>query len=137
MPGLDVSEAFDESFFDQFNLVRRLEGVNNSGRSVTVDTVTEGLYGVVTMASPNDLERLPEADISKKSIIVVTQNRLQLSSAGPDADHTYKADVVYWAGDYYQVTTVEDYSRYGEGYIWALCQATDFVLAPPTPNPVT
>lgn len=136
MPGLDVSDAFDASFFDVFNLIRRAETVSNHGRPVVVPTVTNGLYGVVTMASPNDLERVPEADVSLKSIVIVTQNRLQLGSVGPDADTTIKADIVQWAGDNFQVALVEDYSRYGEGYIWALAQATDYQLAAPTPNPV-
>ena len=136
MPGLDVSEAFDNDFWDSFTLIRRLETVGNDGFSNIANTVTPNQWGVITMASPNDLQRLPEADIALKSIVIVTQVRLQLASANPGNGPTTKADVVQWAGDNYQVTLVEDYSRFGEGFIWAMAQATDYQIAAPTPNPV-
>lgn len=135
MPSLDVSDAFDESFFDTFTLIRRVETVGNTGFATKAETVTPNQLGVVTAASPNDLKRLPEADISLKSIVIVTQVRLQLASTNADPTKTTKADVVQWANDYYQVALVEDYSRYGQGYIYALAQATDFQLAPPTAAP--
>lgn len=132
MPGFDVSDAFDASMFDTFSILRRTEVVGNDGFSViTAIQIIANQYGVITMASPNDLERLPEADVSTKSIIIVTQSRLQLESSGK------KADVVQCLnGEYFQVVTVEDYSRYGVGYIWAIATATDYQDQPPTPNPL-
>lgn len=136
MPALDVSDGFDTDFFDTFTLHRRLETVNDHGRSEVVDTPTPNCLGVVTAASPNDLQRWPEADISLKSITITTQVRLQLASPGPDGS-SYKADVIEWAGNHYQVGLVEDYSRYAVGYLWCIAQAIDYTPAAPTPNPVT
>lgn len=134
MPSLDVSDAFDPSFFDTFDLHRRVETVTNHGRSSVVTTITPDQLGVVEASSPNDLERWPEADVSLKSINIITKVRLQLASTpGPADGETYKADVVYWAGNYYQVGYVDDYSRYGEGYIFAIAQTTAYVPAAPTP----
>lgn len=135
MPAIDVSDAFDPDFFDTFILHRRLETPDIHGRSTTVDVVTPNQYGVVTAASPNDLQRLPEADVSLKSITITTLTRIQLESTGPGGK-TYKADIIEWAGDFYQVNLVEDYSRFGQGYLWCIAQAIDYTPAPPTPNPV-
>lgn len=135
MPILDVSDAFDASFWDEFALHRRVETVGNDGFATTEDNATRPYYGVIAAASPNDLQRLPEADVALKSITIVTKTRLQLASRN-DADptKTIKADVVEWAGDFYQVVHVDDYSRYGAGFIWALAQAIDYQIAPPTPE---
>lgn len=131
MVGFDVSDAFDESFFDTFSIIRRTEVVGNEGFPVVTPTVIANQYGVITMASPNDLERMPEADVSTKAIVVVTQSRLQLESNG------IKADLVQCMnGEYFQVVTVEDYSRYGVGYIFAIAKAIDYQDKPPTPNPI-
>lgn len=138
MPALDVDDAFDADFFDTFALVRRLETVNDHGRSDVVATTTPDLLAVITASSPNDLQRWPEANISLKSITIITKVRLQLASPGPDDQPgtTYKADIVQWAGNSYQLGLVEDYSRYGEGYVWCLAQTIDYTPEAPTPNPV-
>ena len=136
MAGLDVSDAFDGNFLDTFDIIRREETVGDDGFATKNVTTDAGQYGVVTMASPNDLQRLPEADVSLKTIIIVTMARLQLASKTDDPEVTIKADIVLWAGDYYQVSLVDDYSRYGQGYIWAMAQAIDYQLEAPTPNPV-
>lgn len=139
MPSLDVSDAFDQEFFDTFTLHRRLEAISNYGRPVITETVTPNQLGVITAASPNDLQRWPEADISLKSIVITTMVRLQLASPKKSADPagtSYKADIIEWGGNYYQVGLVEDYSRYAVGYIWAIAQTIDYTPAAPTPNPL-
>ena len=139
MPSLDVSDAFDPEFFDTFSLHRRLETVSDHGRSVVVPTITPDQLAVITAASPDDLKRWPEADISLKSITITTQVRLQLASPGPTPDETYKADVIEWpqgSGDMYQVGLVEDYSRYAVGYLWCIAQVTNYTPSAPTPNPL-
>lgn len=130
MPSLDVSDAFDETFFDNFNIIRRTETIGNDGFASTTKIVIPSI-GVITMASPNDLERLPEVDVSTKAITITTQARLQLESAGK------KADIVQaMGGEFFQVVTVEDYSRYGQGYIWAIAKAIDYQDQVPTADPI-
>lgn len=140
MPGLDVADAFDPEMWDTFILHRRVEATNNFGRPVLTDTVTQGNLGVVAAATPSDLQRWPEADISLRAIVVVTQVRLQLAAPAPvppnPAGSQYKADVIEWAGNFYQVAFLDNYSRYGEGYLYAIAQMTDFLPAADTPNPV-
>lgn len=137
---LDVSDAFCEEFLDTFTLHRRLEQVTSHGRPQVTETVTANQLGVITAASPNDLQRWPEADISLKSITITTQVRLQLASPGivpPDpVGSKYKADIIEWGGNYYQVGLVEDYSRYAVGYLWCIAQTIDYTPAAPTPNPL-
>lgn len=136
MASLDVSDAFSEEFWNPFTLVTRLETTNDKGRPVVVETTTPDLLAVITAASPNDLQRWPEADISLKSIIIVGPERVQLARPGPTADQTYKADVVLWKGNAYQVGYVDDYSDYGEGYMFVIAQMTDYTPNPATPNPL-
>lgn len=131
MPSLDVSDAFDASMFDTFSIIRRDENVGADGFASITILEEIPAFGVITMASPNDLERLPEADVSTKAICIITQARLQLESAGK------KADIVRaMNGEAFQVVTVDDYSRYGVGYIFAIAKAIDYQDRTPTPNPL-
>lgn len=110
MPTLDVSEAFDPSFWDELTVTRTTETVNIRGRTAQV-TNTESFLGVVTPASPADLEKLPEAERMKKAISVYTQYRLR--GAGPG----YDADILNWHGTPFQVVTLNDYTGYGVGFM--------------------
>jgi hypothetical protein len=109
-PTLDVSDGFDPSFYDELTVTRTTETINIHGRTAQVAT-TENFIGVVTPASPSDLERLPEAERMKKAISVYTQYRLR--GVGPG----YDADIIHWHGTPYQVSNLNDYSGYGVGFI--------------------
>jgi hypothetical protein len=127
-PFLDVSEVLvDPDFADTFDVTRSPEVVNSFGEStVPVPQVIPGKIGVVTMASPNDLDRLPEGDNSSRTISIVTKFRLQGPSPG------FKPDVVTWRGDNYVVKLVEPYVQYGAGFIQALAGSIDTQQAAPS-----
>jgi hypothetical protein len=110
MPLLDVSDAFDASFWDELTLKRTVETVNVRGR--TTDVVTTSTFsGVVTAVSPFDLQVLPETERMNKAIQIYTQFRLQ--AGGPDHD----PDIIHWHGTDFRVTQLEDFSGYGVGFI--------------------
>jgi hypothetical protein len=132
MPSLDVSDAFDADFLDTISVIRRLQVESSKGRASTTDAAPVATYAVVCPASGSDLERLEDYDISKKYISVVTQYRLQLASTGTGGA-TYKNDVVLWAGTYFEVITLDDASRFGQGFVEAICASIDYQDAPPTP----
>lgn len=120
-PTLDVSDVLlDPLFADRFDYLRQPEVVNAYGESTVPAPVTyRNQSGVVTFASPNDLDRLPEGDRSARTISIITKVRLQGPSQG------VKADVVTWAGDRYVVKLCEPYVRYGQGFVQALAGSID------------
>lgn len=120
-PKLDVSSVLLDPFFaDSFDFVRQPEVVNGYGEStVPQPQQFTRQVGVVTMAHPNDLDRLPEADRSARTISIVTKVRLQGPSPG------IKPDVVTWGGNRYVVKLVEPYVRFGAGFVQVLAGSID------------
>lgn len=126
-----MSDALLEPLFqDFFTVLRRREDITNKGRSSLTSSRFPGTMGVVTAASPNDLERLGEYQFQGSALSIVTRFKLrgiakQANASKPDPQ--FQPDLVYWSGDYYTVVTVEDYSRYGSGFIQAIAVSQDFI----------
>lgn len=115
MPFLDVTEVLlDPDFFDSLVCTRNVQTVGDDGLAANVDTDTP-FIGVVTSDSGDVLVRLATGSRVKGSILVVTKFRLLEGAPGIDAD------VVTWDGSRYTVTTVNNYSRYGAGFVEAYC----------------
>ncbi|HET6804880.1 MAG TPA: hypothetical protein VFH59_05485 [Frateuria sp.] len=115
MPLLDVSEVLlDPDFADSLVCTRQSQTVGNDGMAVNTTTDTD-FVGVVTAASGNNLVRTPEGAYTKGDICIITTYRLRASATGDGM-----ADVVTWNGTRYTVTQVNDYSRYGSGFVWAV-----------------
>lgn len=122
MPFLDVSDVLaDPLFADTLTLYRTTETVGSNGRT-SVTQATSTFSAVVTSANGKELERLPEADRVKGGIIVHTVTRL-VNGGGNLAP-----DEILYLGDRYTVVSLNDYSRYGVGFVAALC-----VLKPQNP----
>lgn len=125
MPFLAVPEAlFEPDFLDSFTVRRRTETIGSNGRSsvVNADTVT---FGVVTSGPDNKLERQGDQQHAGKSLTIVTVYRIQGPSPGK------QPDLILWGGDYFVVDKVDDYSRYGGGFVQAECSSIDLVDQPP------
>ena len=116
MPLLDVSDAFDPSFYDEMTVKRTTETVNVRGRTSDVVTSTTFL-GVVTAVSPTDLQVLPETERMNKAIQIYTQYRLR--GGGPDHD----PDIINWHGTDFRVVQLEDFSGYGVGFVVVIAVA--------------
>lgn len=130
MPSLDVSEAFLEPMFlDGFVVLRQAETISNKGRSVITPEEIDGLFGTVCAASPNDLERLRDYEFQGNAISIVTNFMLRGVSAANNQG--FQPDVIVWAGDQYTVVTVQDYARYGVGFIQAIAVERTYVGLPP------
>lgn len=125
MPQLDLREALlDPMMVDFFAVVRRQESITQKGRSSTVKR-RFNTFGIVDAASPNDLDRLEDYQFQTKAISVVTQFKLR--GVSQQSKKNYQPDLIFWASDYFLVRTVEDYSRYGAGWIQAIATSTDFI----------
>lgn len=131
MAFLDISDVLlDPSFTDTFQVQRRLETVDINGRSTT-RTSTSNTFGVVTAASPNDLSRLPDADVYHRVLSVVTQFKLRGETADGSGSN-WKPDLIVWRGDNYIVKEVDLYPQFGAGFVQAVCASEDLVDRPPS-----
>lgn len=115
MPLLDVSEVLlDPDFADSLVCTRQSQTVGEDGLATNASADTP-FIGVVTAASGNNLVRTPEGAYTTGDICITTPFRLRTSATGDGV-----ADVVTWNGTRYTVTQVNDYSRYGSGFVWAV-----------------
>lgn len=115
MPQLDVSSVlFDPMFADQLTCLRQTETVGTDGMNNPTDARIP-FSGVVTSNAGDVLDVIAEGTRVKGSITVHTVFRLRMSGDGIDADH------VLYNGVEYIVDNINDYSRYGAGFIAADC----------------
>jgi hypothetical protein len=113
MPTLDVSDIpICEEFGDKFDVIRRPETINESGRSSAAQVVGSAV-GTIYPTGDNSLVRQTDFELGRKTLTVVTPYRLQQAAPG------HQPDVILYRGNQYVVTSVEDYSQYGAGIIVA------------------
>lgn len=117
MPRLNVNRVLLNPKFCDSSLVceRRTSSVDTNGRGVTVEE-TKGFAGVVTSDKGQRLQREAVGERAVDTITVITQFKLR------DAGTGYTADVVRWNGSRYTVMNVNDYSRYGPGFVECSCE---------------
>lgn len=141
MPSLDMSDGLlDPIFQDYFAVIRRQEIISDKGRSTIKPYRFQRVMGVVTAASPNDLERLRDYQFQGSAISIVSKFKFrgvakevsvgQVNSANQPQPQ-FQPDLVFWSDDYYLVVTVEDYGRYGVGFIQTIAVSTTYIDAAP------
>ena len=121
---LDVSEILnDPDFVDTFTVIRRAEGVSDKGRAILT---LEGIaaVGVVTMAGPNDLRRLPEAQLQDRTLSIVSKFAFFGASVG------YQPDLIQWRNDLYIVSVLDLYPQFGRGFTQVIAPSIDLQDVP-------
>jgi galactose-6-phosphate isomerase len=138
MPLVNVSMALMSPMLsDTFAVIRRQQAVGTNGRASFVATVIPNLGGVVYPSNKNDLERFPNLQVTAKTITVITRFALRSESeTQPGYGETgspidYAPDIVQWNGDSFLVSAVEDWSNFGPGFTFAICQSMDLKDVPP------
>jgi len=129
MPTLDVNDAFDPSFWDNIVVIRRIVTIDQHGRARVTEKPISA-RAVVIAASPNDLQRLPEAEWMNKAIQITTPFRLQ----GPSIDEVGTVthpDHILWHGSIYVIRIFDDYAGYGRGFTHAIAVSINAVDPPP------
>jgi len=129
-PGLSVLS--NPMLLDTFNVIRRIETVNNNGESVLSLSATTGVNGVVKPIGDR-LDRKADEDSSQKDLRIFTRFALR-GSARDGVPTNWKPDLVFWEGNNFTVVNVRDWGRYGVGYIAAECNALELVSTPPQVN---
>ena len=117
MPLLDVSNILgDPDFVDTFTVTQYTQTISSGGMASNTANVIHSVGGVVYPNDNIDLIKMPDGEVLNGSITIVTRFRLTNGAGNRDAD------VVTWNGRTYQVKAVSDWSRYGAGFIEAVCQ---------------
>ena len=110
MATLDVSDVLlCPEFTDEYYIQRNTETINDKGRSVTTPAKTKS-FGVVTMASGRDLQRLTDYEVLERVIKITTKTRLQSEVNGA------QPDIIIWRGDNYVVKDIKLYPQFGQGF---------------------
>jgi hypothetical protein len=115
----------DAEIVDRFIVQRRTDHVDHHGRSVPQVASQHRAWGVVTPASPDDMQRVPDQEHMRKAVSIISRFRFHGPAPGQQPDH------VVWHGDTYVVLTSDDYSAFGPGFTQALVQRIDATVSPP------
>ena len=116
MAEIDVTDLLtDPEFTSTFDVTRNLESVNNAGFATITPTIYPGVVGVVLPAGLK-LMRTYDASRMAGAITIYTQFTL-LAGAGNNA-----ADNIAYNGRAYTVTSVDDWSQFGNGFNVAICE---------------
>lgn len=130
MPWLDLSDVITDPFLaDTFVVVRRMQIVNGQGETVIIPMGNFGAVGVVTPTGNNSLVRAEAYESQADSIQIITMFRLRGASKDT-AGINWQPDLVQWNGITYLIKTLNDFTRFGAGFIQADAIATDYNPAP-------
>lgn len=119
MATLDVSDVLlCPEFTDNYVIQRNVETLSDMGRSIITPTKIKS-FGVVTMASGRDLQRLPDYEVLERVIKITTKTRLQSEAKN------VQPDIIIWRGDSYVVKDIKLYPQFGQGFYSVLAASID------------
>jgi hypothetical protein len=126
MPYLDLSDAIlNPDLAHRFRVLRRTDRVQDDGRTqIDVEHSFIDVVGVVTMASPDDLQRLPEDQRMGRHLQIVTRFALR----GPSPGH--QPDLIEWGGDQFVVKWFDPYPQFGSGFYSAVVGSIEAIDQP-------
>lgn len=138
MPQIDVTDVLTDPMVagEMFTVIRREEVINNFGESVLAPkTITKDAYGnfingSISPTGDNSIAREDAYQTQSKGIKVITSFRLR----GPSkvGVKSYQPDIVVWAGNNFEVRSLNDYTSFGVGMIEADCVGIDYIDKAPT-----
>ena len=145
MPDLDITDLLsDPDLTDRFAVIRRTRAAGPDGVDVITNTGTFIAHGYIGPAGQSALNRLPDFQLMGKSLECKTTFRLRgPSNTQPKYGATVSdaPDLVIWPirdGDTYVVADLQDWSRFGQGFINATLSSIDFIdRAPIGPRSIT
>jgi galactose-6-phosphate isomerase len=138
MPDIDVSDLCDDPDIagEAFSVIRRQEVVGPNGVStLTLTTFPQpgdpAIAGSVTPTGDNSLVRAEAYTTQSNTIKVITAFRLR----GPSKDgagKSFQPDIVVWNGNHFVVSTLNEWTSFGGGFVEAECTQIDFNPLAPT-----
>jgi hypothetical protein len=126
MATLDVSFVpICAEFSDTFQVQQRPETITQFGRSQVTAGASQPILGTIYPTGDNSLQRQEDKQYGRKTLTCVTLYRLRTSSPGA------QPDFVFYRGNIYLVSSVNDYSQYGAGFVEATLSSVESIDAPP------
>jgi galactose-6-phosphate isomerase len=126
MPDLDVSDVLlDPDFCETLTITRRPFTMVKGIATVTPTTISPAPVGVVYSISGDLIRQGADQQNLPNTIIVHTPFRLRGPAQG------FLPDIVVWNGDNFAVTSVDNFSHFGSGFVSAICTSQDSVDNPP------
>lgn len=98
-------------------LLRHGEALGTDGRTHTerIGPFRYNIRALIVPTDPANLVREPGYELLQQAIEVSTDFGLQGPSSGIEPDH------IYWHGTIYMVNNIIPYSKYGVGFVTAVC----------------
>lgn len=126
-----LSVLSNPMFLDDFQVMRRKEVVGNDGIGRLTATLVTNLKGVVHSTGDQSLKRKEDYQEQANNIAVITRFALRgaAKSVTPITED-WQADLVIWSNGNYLVDDLNDWSKYGVGFVRASCCLIDFQSTP-------
>lgn len=111
---LNVSRVLQSKNFSQNFKVYRKKGHLLKGELIQSEDILT-FKGVVTVASPKELNQVPEGDRISGMMVFYSQNEIRITRAGGiESQDTFgTSDELEWQGKRYKVLKVNPYVDYG------------------------
>jgi galactose-6-phosphate isomerase len=121
MPTIDMSEVLlSPEFMDTVTIYRRTQQVSDFGEMTTVNKPFYNVGVVVTTTPPNALLRGEDEQNEPNTFTIISTFRLQ----GPTTNT--QPDLVLYLGNQFIIDSVEEYTRYGSGFVEARMSSIDY-----------
>lgn len=108
---IDVSEVVDSADMAQDFTILRSSGFWQNGTWISQTTQING-HGVISVASPRDIEMLPEGDVVKGAMVFWSSQPIYGTNVNSQGQ-AGSSDLLMWRGKQFRVLTVSQYSDYG------------------------
>lgn len=105
---INVSRVVHSNHFAQKIKVRRREKVWREGELVLDNSQNLIMYGIVTVANPQDLQMVPEGDRQTGAMKFLVTERLYTTS-----NRGRISDQIEWRGAWYKITAITPDIDYG------------------------
>jgi hypothetical protein len=114
---INLGELITDPDFMQSFSVYRTTGSFVKGAWVAAEPKEFEMKGVITPASPKEINQLPEGDRISGAISVYTRDRVYSTDSSATVSRRTGqgviSDKIIWKGEYYKVYALSDYSDYG------------------------
>jgi hypothetical protein len=134
MPDIDVSDLCDDGDIagETFTVVRRRSVMQQNGTAALVTTYFPSCRGSLTPTGDNSLVRAEAFTTQSNTMLVITTFRLR--GAGKDSfGNVFEPDIVLTdEGEAFVVSSLNEWTKFGGGFVEAECTSIDFNPMAPT-----